>query len=373
VPAPEELPEGLRGRPHAPPIQLSAAYDFADVGASVRPLQGGEGYAYARYGHPNGRELERTVAALEGAEDAVATASGLAAISATVLAFARSGDRVLVQADAYGGTLALLREDLSRLGIRVDTVDAYAPDAFAAAATGAALVLVETLSNPLLRRTDVGALSRACRDAGARLVVDATFSTPVLQTPLREGADVVLHSGTKFLGGHHDATLGVVAGGADDMRRVRRTAVSLGARVAPFDAWLCSRGLRTLALRMERSCANAAALAARLRGHPAVGAVHHPGDCALVTFDTGSRDAACAVAAALELVTLTPSLGGVTTTVSHPATSSHAALSSGERAALGIGDGLLRVSVGIEHADDLWDDVRQALGAASGTSRNPSS
>ncbi len=272
APAPEQQPPGLRARPHRPPLQVSTAYDFEDVAASLRPLSGREGYAYARYGHPNGRTLELSMVALEEAEDGVATASGLAAISATVLAFASSGDAVLVQSDAYGGTMGLLEGDLGPLGIDVVAVDAYDTDAVRAAAGGnPKLLLVESISNPLLRRVDVAALAAACGDADVRLVVDGTFATPMLSRPLTEGADIVLHSGTKFLGGHHDVTVGVVCGTTADMDRVRTKSVHLGGRASPFDAWLCDRGLRTLALRMERGCQNAATLAARLREHPAVG------------------------------------------------------------------------------------------------------
>ena len=362
APAPEEQPPGLRARPHRQPLQVSTAYDFEDVAASLRPLSGGEGYAYARYGHPNGRTLELSMAALEQAADAVATASGLAAISATVLAFAAAGDRVLVQSDAYGGTLGLLRADLGPLGIDVVAVDAYSPEEVQAAVGGnARLLLVESISNPLLRRVDVTALAAVCRDVGTRLVVDGTFATPMLSRPLTEGADIVLHSGTKFLGGHHDVTVGVVCGSAADMALVRTKAVHLGGRASPFDAWLCDCGLRTLAIRMERSCDNAAILASRLREHATVGSVHHSGTCALVSFDIGARERVDAFVRALALVTFTPSLGGVTSTVAHPATSSHAALSSAERLTLGIGDGLVRISCGIEHADDLWGDLDQAL------------
>ena len=366
APSPEALPDGLRSVPVAPPLQLSASFGFESLEATDVPLGGEQGYAYARYGHPNGRALERTIAALEGAEDAVATASGMAAITAVALALASAGDRILLQRDAYGGTVSMFRRDLSRLGIEVSLVDAYDPATVAAAVEGGArLLLVETLSNPLIRPVDVGALSAVCRAAATLLVVDGTFATPILSRPLEHGADLVLHSATKFIGGHHDLTAGVVCGAADLVRDVRRVCVRLGGRVAPFDAWLALRGSQTLALRMERAQANACTLADRLRAHVAVGVVHHPGWGAMLSFDCGSSAAADAVVRALRLCTLTPSLGGVTTTLSHPATSSHRDMSPAERAAIGVGDGLLRVSCGIEDVEDVWDDLSAALTASS--------
>jgi len=260
VPAPEVLAEGLRSRPAAPPLHVAAAYEFESLEASETPLEGEEGYAYARFGHPGGRALERTVAALEGAEDAVATASGMAAISSVVLASAAQGDVIALQEDAYGGTTALVRTDFARMGIETLAVDARDPACVAAALDRSPrLLLVETLSNPLVREVDVPALAAACRAAGTPLVVDGTFATPALSRPILEGADVVIHSATKFLGGHHDLTAGVVCGRTEFITRVRRACVRLGARVAPFDAWLALRGIHTLGLRMERAQANAVA------------------------------------------------------------------------------------------------------------------
>jgi cystathionine beta-lyase/cystathionine gamma-synthase len=363
VEPPESLPEGLRSRPAAPPIDLSSAYDFESLEASLRPLQGGEGYAYARYGHPAGRALERTLAALEGAEDAVATASGMAAICGVVLAAAGQGDTVVLQEDAYGGTSALFRRDFERLGIEVLSVDVRDPGRVAEALERRPKVmLVESLSNPLVRTVDIPALAVACRAAGARLVVDGTFATPALHRPLDEGAEVVVHSATKFIGGHHDLTAGVVCGAAPFITEVRRVSVRTGGRVAPFDAWLALRGVRTLGLRMQRAQSNAAEFAARLRADDRVGAVHHPGWGAMLSFDCGSRETASAVARAVQICSFTPSLGGVTTTLSHPATSSHCALLPEERARLGIGEGLLRVSCGIEAVEDVWSDLSTALG-----------
>jgi cystathionine beta-lyase/cystathionine gamma-synthase len=288
-----------------------------------------------------------------------------------VLAYAGAGDVVAVQSDAYGGTLAMLRQDLAQLGIRTVATDPLDPADVARALRPAdgtpppRLLLVETLSNPLLRAVDVPALVGAGRAAGVPVVVDNTFATPVFRRPLADGADLVVHSATKFLGGHHDLCAGVLAGRPEIVEKARGIARRLGTTVAPFDAWLCSRGIRTLAVRMERSAENARRLAEFLAGHPAVAAVRYPGWGALVTFDTGSLAAADAVLRASKLIPLVPSLGGTDTTFSHPATSSHRGLSPEARRALGIGDGMLRMSVGIEAFEDLRADLAQALADSS--------
>jgi len=365
APSPESLPDGQRSEPSAEPIYQTAVFDFPTIESSLAPLALEGGYVYSRFGLPNARSLELSVAALEGAEDGVAAASGMAAIAATVLARAASGDRVLLQRDAYGGTTSLFALDFARFGLRVETVDAYDVGGVERAlAAPAAVLLVETFSNPLVRPVDIAALAALCRDRRTLFVVDNTFATPIVTRPLELGAAAVLHSGTKFLGGHHDLTSGVVVGDARLCRDVRGVVRRLGMTVAPFDAWLTCRGLKTLAVRMERACTNAAELAERLRKDKRVAAVLYPGQGALVSFDVGDGDGAARLVAALELVTLTPSLGGTTTTLSHAATSSHRGLDPAARRAMGIGDGLLRMSVGIEAVADLWADLDRGLSAA---------
>jgi cystathionine gamma-synthase len=362
APSPESLPPGLRGIPAAEPLYQTSVFDFDSIEDADAPLGGAGGYVYARYGLPNARSLELTVAALEGAADAVATSSGMSAIACCVLACAAAGDRVLVQQDAYGGTLALLRGDLARLGIACETFDAYDAGALRRAlARPARLVVVETLSNPLVREVDVAALGAACREHGALLAVDNTFATPALRRPLEFDADVVLHSATKFLGGHHDLCAGVLAGPEPFIAAARGVAKRFGMTAAPFDAWLACRGIRTLDVRMERAQATARALASWLAKHPQVRAVHHPGWGAMLSFDVGDHASASRVVAALRLITLTPSLGGTTTTISHSATSSHRGMPAEERRALGIGDGLLRLSPGLEDADDVKRDLEASL------------
>jgi len=363
---PETLPEGRRATPSAEPLYQTSVFDFDSIEASDAPLAGEGGYVYARYGLPNARSLELTLAALEGTEDALATSSGMSAVACCVLAAAKSGERMLVQRDAYGGTLGLLARDFARLGVLCETVDAYDAEAVRAAlAKPAKLLVVETLSNPLIREVDVARLGALCRERGALLAVDNTFATPVLRRPVESGADLVLHSATKFLGGHHDLCAGVLAGRAAFVADARGVAKRFGMTAAPFDAWLACRGIRTLDVRMERAQATSRGLAARLRGDDRVLVVHHPGWGAMLSFDVGTLDAASRAVRAFSLITLTPSLGGTTTTVSHSGTSSHRGMTPDERRALGIGDGLLRLSVGLESVDDLTRDLDAGLGAAA--------
>lgn len=365
APAPETLPEGERSSPSAEPLYQTSTFDFDSIAASDGPLAVRGGYAYARYGLPNARSLEMTVAALERCDDAAATSTGTSAVLGAILAVAGAGDSIAVQRDAYGGTLSMLRTDLARLGIRTSEIDAYDLGAVRAAlAARPKALLVETLSNPLVREVDVAGCAAAARASGAALLVDNTFATPALRRPAERGADLVIHSATKFLGGHHDLCLGVVAGRADRIAAVRGSARRMGYTASPFDAWLCSRGMKTLALRMERGSANAAAMAEWLRGRSAegrVGAVHHPGWGALVSFDAGSLSRAEDVVRRARLISLAPSLGGVTTTFSHSATSSHRGIDPAARLAMGIPDGLLRISAGIEAAEDLIADLDAAL------------
>jgi cystathionine beta-lyase/cystathionine gamma-synthase len=357
-----EPPGHELGRPSSEPIYQTAVFDFPDIAASEPALDHGEGYAYARYGRPNETSLASSVAALEGAEAAVATSSGTAAVLCAVLVATRPGDLVLCQRDAYGGTRLLLERELTQFGRKLELVDAYEPAKVAdGLSRGARFVLVETLSNPLLREVDVAALAWHCRSYTAQLCVDNTFATPVLRRPLSLGADLVLHSATKFLGGHHDCVVGVLAGPAPAIAEARGLVTRLGLNAPAFDAWLAARGMRTLHLRIERAEQNARTLAEKLRAHPHVRSVHYPSWGAVLTFELEDRAAAERLVRACPQIHYAPSLGGVETTLAHPATSSHRSLAPAERAALGIGDGLLRLSLGIEDADDLWSELARGL------------
>lgn len=345
---------------HVSPLYQNSAFDFGSIEASL-PALAGHDYVYGRLGSPNPDELGAAVAALEGGAAGLATSSGMGAIASAILSTCAAGDRVVVQADAYGGSHALVFRDLARFGVDVDEVDAYDIDRLAEALDGARVLLVESLANPLLREPDLAAIAALCRDRRCSLIVDNTFATPLRNRPLADGADLVVHSVTKFLAGHHDLIAGVVVGDAERVAQARAVASRFGLTAAPFDAWLAVRGLRTLELRMRQAWRTAALLGERMTGR--VDVVHRAERCALLSFDAGDYEAANRVVSAFELITLTPSLGGVTTTASHPATSSHAALTPEQRAAAGIGDGLLRLSVGIEDAEDLWRDLERGLAA----------
>lgn len=362
--APETLPDGARSVPAAEPLYQTSVFDFPSIEASDGPLAGKGGYVYSRYGLPNARSLELTVAALEGTEEALATSSGMGAIACALLALARTGDRIVLQRDAYGGTGGLLANDFARFGIKTDLVDAYDLAAVAERLAGAKAVLVETVSNPLVRAVDVAGLAKLCAARGTPLLVDNTFPTPIFARPFAQGADAVIHSATKFLGGHHDLCAGVLCGRATFIADARAVAKRFGMTAAPFDCWLACRGIRTLAVRMERAQQTAGELARRLRGDQRVRVVHYPGTGAILSFELADGAAAARAVDAMRLITLTPSLGGTTTTASHAATSSHRGLSADERRALGITDGLLRLSVGLEDVEDVWRDLSSACARA---------
>jgi cystathionine beta-lyase/cystathionine gamma-synthase len=339
-------------------------------------------YIYSRSANPNVVAFERTVAALEGAEAAVATGAGMAAISSMLVALLSPGDHVVVGRDMYGSTTALLGGPLARFGIALSAAADDEASSFAAAMRPATkLLLVETVSNPLMRVADVPALAEVAHSAGALLAVDASFTSPALSRPLEQGADIVLHSATKYLGGHSDVTAGVVAGTnavADAVRAVRNL---FGTVCSPLDAWLALRGIKTLALRMERHSSNAFAVARFLAGQPKVRHVYFPGladdagyerACRLFPRGTGGmlsfeldggRAEAERFIGGLSLIRFAASLADVATTISHPALTSHRAMAPLERARLGITDGLIRVSVGIESADDICADLARGLAA----------
>jgi len=354
---PEKAPHS-----HVSPLYQNSVFDFGSIDASLPALAGNE-YVYARLGMPNTDELGLGVAALEGTTAGFATSSGMGAIASAVLGVCSAGDTLLVQSDAYGGSHALFDRDFSRLGITVTGVDAYSPDAVEPHLAGARALLIESVANPLLSEPDTSAIAALCKQHDVALIVDNTFATPLRNQPMADGATLVVHSVTKFLAGHHDLCAGVVVGDTADVAPGRSVAARFGLTAAPFDAWLAVRGMRTLGVRMDRSWQTSAALTERLAGHAAVNTLHQAERCALFSFDVGDQAAANKVVSAFELITLSPSLGGVTTTVAHPATSSHVAMTPEQRAAAGIGDGLLRISVGVEHVDDVWRDLERGLAA----------
>ncbi|MFI5618679.1 trans-sulfuration enzyme family protein [Streptomyces sp. NPDC051567] len=375
----EPLPGG--SRPLSVPLVQSSAFAFDSAAELAEAMAGPDGaYVYSRRGNPTVRALEHTLAGLEGGASAIAFASGMGAISGVLLALLRPGDQVVAQRCLYGGTYAALTDLAERYGVEVTYIDGDGADGFeAVAGPRARLLLLETIANPTGRVPDLPGLLAAARRRNVVSAVDNSLASPVLCRPLELGADIVLHSTTKYLAGHSDV-LGGAAVFADDAlrRRVWPRTVELGACADPFAAWLTLRGIPTLPLRMREHCANAGLLAARLAAHRAVTAVHWPwlashpsyataravlsGGGGLLSFDlAGGRPAGRAFVEAVRVARLALSLGGVETLVTHPATTSHRELDGPALAAAGIGAGLVRMSVGIEDPEDLWRDVEQAL------------
>lgn len=366
-------------RAHVPPIHLSTVFEFSGVDEMRRTFTGERpAWIYGRYGNPTVDMVERHVAALEGAEAALGLASGMAAISTALLAILQAGDRILAAADLYGGTRNLFGI-LRRLGIETDYFPLEEVDRLEAGwPAGVRVLYVETPTNPTLKVVDLAALARVAHHHGALIFVDSTFATPVLQRPLELGCDVVIHSATKAMAGHDDVTAGFIAGSAEMADRSREVMKWMGGCLDPHAAWLIERGLKTLALRVARQSDNALALARWLERHTAVERVHYPGleshpghDVAarqmrafggLLAFDLkGGAPAVESMAARLSLVRLAPTLGGVETIYLVPAVSSHIRMTPAERAAVGITDGSVRVSCGIEAAGDLLADFERAL------------
>jgi cystathionine beta-lyase/cystathionine gamma-synthase len=340
-----------------------------------------KGFEYSRTDNPTRRALELCLAELEGAAHAIAFASGMAATTTLALTL-KSGQRVVIPDDVYGGTYRLFSKVMSNLGIEYATVDMTDEGAVAAALEGGAgLVVAETPTNPLLKILDIAMLARLAHDAGAILAVDNTFATPYLQLPLDFGADVVLYSGTKYLGGHSDLVSGSLATSDEDLAaQLRFLQNAAGAIPGPMDCYLMLRGLKTLAIRMRAHCAGADRIAAWLDAHDAVERVYYPGlpsaaghDLAskqmsaageplyggMVSIELGSVEGALRVCEGTKLFFLGESLGGVESLIEHPATMTHASLAG---SGMEVSPGLVRISVGIEHPDDLISDLDAALG-----------
>jgi cystathionine beta-lyase/cystathionine gamma-synthase len=357
-------------RPIAPPLTTASVYRFGDLDTLLAASKGEKAAQtfYRRYGHPNGRMVEETVAALEGGEDALACSAGMSAVATIFQTLVNRGDRILASRDLYGGTYAYLDKFMGRIGVEVEFTDLTAIEREVPA--GVKLVVIETISNPLIRVADQARIVKNAHKVGAKVVIDNTFATPILCRPLEWGADVVFHSGTKFLNGHGDATSGVIAGKANLIQAMRKITILAGGVISPLDAWLTLRGMKTLELRVERASKNAVELVRFLSKHRKVDRVNYPKPNKylkpllgpMLSFDVkGGLKAADRFVRACRLIELVPSLGDVTTTSSHPARSSHAYLSPAARAAIGVTDGLIRISTGIEDIADILEDLSQAL------------
>ncbi|MGH7904486.1 MAG: trans-sulfuration enzyme family protein, partial [Candidatus Dormibacteraceae bacterium] len=370
--------------PLGPAIFQTSVYVYDDLD-DYDTVAGGErpGHVYARNSNENVAMLETAIADLEGAPAAVATGSGMAALLVAILALSPRPAPLVAPLDLYGGTSALLRRDLEPLGYGVRVADFGDLPALERLLDGAGLVLCETITNPLSRVADLAAVCRLAGRAAVPVLVDNTFATPILSRPLELGAAAVVHSATKYIGGHSDLVAGVVAGGTEAMSAARGRAGRLGTTLGPFEAWLALRGLRTLALRMARVSESSLELASRLEGAPGVAAVHHPllagnpdreiaarllprGAGGMFAFQLGGgREAAERLQSRLRMVRFAASLGGVETTVSYPEITSHRSLSPEQRSALGVTGGTVRVSTGIEDPADIVEDFLGALEAGA--------
>lgn len=370
-------------RPLVSPIQPSVVYASADPDAMDALYEGAsQGYTYAREGHPNAARLGAMIAALEGAEGpGIVTGSGMAAVGAVLMGLLKAGEHVVGGDQLYGRSLRLMTQDLPRLGIAATLADPTDARAIAAAIRPETrLILIEVVSNPTIRVADLAGIARVARERGVLLAVDNTFTTPRGIRPFDHGADIVLHSVTKILAGHSDATLGWVAARDPEVaRRLYDFAVTAGMTPSPFDCWLAERGLMTYPLRYDRAEANAAALADHLAGLPGVTRVLYPTRADhpdhnraaallggrgghMVSFEIeGGREAANRLTRALPGIAFAPTLGDVSTTISHPPSSSHRGVSPEGRAALGISEGFFRVSVGVEEIEVLKTEFTAAI------------
>jgi cystathionine beta-lyase/cystathionine gamma-synthase len=368
-------------RPLTPPIYQTSVYVFEDM-ETVESVWEGKtaGFVYGRYGTGNHAMLEQMIAALEGAEDAVACASGMGATTALLLGLLASGDHLVSARDLYGSTAAVLNQDGRRLGIETTFVDATDPGQILAAVRPTTrAVFVEALSNPLLRLVDVPAIAPELGRRSIELIVDASMASPAVFRPIEHGAGIVMHSLTKFISGHGDVTGGIVLGRREAMARVRDAMIRAGTNLGPFDAWLSARGARTLGVRLERQCRTALTLARHLERHPGVARVYYPGlpshpqhalarrlmpelTGAMLSFDlAGGALAVERFMSRARLMEFAPSFGDAATTWTYPARTSHRRVPDDEKAALGIGPGLIRVSVGLEDPADLMGDLDHAL------------
>jgi cystathionine gamma-lyase/cystathionine beta-lyase/cystathionine gamma-lyase/homocysteine desulfhydrase len=338
-----------------------------------------KGYEYARTQNPTRSAVERNIAAIEGGRFGFAFASGMAAIDAT-LRLVKAGEHVIVSDNTYGGTARLFNRILANYNITFDYVDTSdLLNVEAAIKPNTKMVFLETPTNPVMILTDLKEVSEIAHRAGARVVCDNTFMSPYLQRPLEFGVDIVVHSTTKYLNGHSDGVGGVVVlNDEEDANWIGFVQNSAGAILSPFDSWLVLRGTKTLALRMEQHDRTGRAVAAFLEEHPKVKKVYYPGSAShpqhalarrqqhgfggMVSFDVGSLENARKVLESVKLCTLAESLGGVETLISHPATMTHASVDEAKRQRLGITEGLVRISVGIEDTDDIIADLDQALG-----------
>ena len=368
---------------HAEPIMTTSSFVFASAAEAAARFGGeDEGLIYSRFTNPTVQVFERRLAALEGSEAAIGTASGMAAIAMLVLGTLRAGDEIVATRNMFGSTVNLFRNFLPRYGIEVRWAEDFAPESWARLVGPATrLCYLETPTNPLTEVADIAAIADVAHAHGARLAVDNCFCTPALQKPLEHGADVVVHSATKYLDGQGRCVGGALCGSAELVDELTSFMRSAGPCMSPFNAWVFLKGLETLRLRMFEHSRGAAEIARWLEGQPGVRRVHYPGLAShpqhalasrqqraaggVVAFELdGGREAAWRLIDAVELCSITGNLGDSRTTITHPASTTHGRMSAEDRAVAGIGEGLVRVAVGLEDTEDLRGDLERALGHA---------
>jgi O-succinylhomoserine sulfhydrylase len=367
---------------HSEALYLTSSFVFASAAQAAARFSGEEtGFVYSRFSNPTVAAFQDRLAALEGGEACVATASGMSAILATAMALMKSGEHVVSSSSIFGATVQLFTSVLAKFGIETTFVDGTDPEAWRAAVRPTTrLLFLETPSNPLTEVADIAALAAVARDAGAVLAVDNCFCTPALQQPIALGADLVIHSATKYLDGQGRVIGGAVVGRRDlVMDAIFPFLRTAGPSLSPFNAWVILKGLETLKIRMEAQSERALALARWLESHSAIERVYYPGlpshpqhalamrqqraGGAIVSFDVkGGREAAWRVVDATRMISITANLGDTKSTITHPATTTHGRISADARARAGIGEGLLRVAVGLESLGDLEADLKRGLG-----------
>ena len=371
----------MKGKPVIPPIYMTATYKFDNSDDLIDVVQNHSGYIYSRWDNPSVVEVENALANLEGYDHALGFSSGMAAITTAVLAHVHAGDRIVTTREIYGGTFELMNAVLPGFGVDVTYVNCWKTDEILAEIDkGLTLLYLESPTNPLLRVVDVPTLASAAHAKGAVVLLDATFASPINQHPVEWGVDGVIHSGTKYLGGHHDVTAGFVCCNKPCSDRIWNLRKIFGGVMDPMTAFLTLRGLQTLALRIHKHNQNAMVVARFLAAHPNISAVHYPGlpthpdhDIAsarmtgfggMLSFEVASDfDGTKRVMDRLKTIKLATSLGGVTSLANQPMTNTHVALSPEAREKAGVSENLVRLSVGIEAVQTLIDDLNQALDA----------
>jgi cystathionine beta-lyase/cystathionine gamma-synthase len=374
----------MKIKPKVTPIYQTSVFTFDDLNELEAYFeQPSESFMYSRYSNPNNHELAQEVNKLEGGDGAVVTSSGMSAIFTAIMLFCQAGDHVLCAEEIYGGSAVLLNQELARVGIAITFVPSgQIYDLAPFVQPNTRVLLAETISNPLLRVFDVRRLVASCRQNQIKLIIDNTFASPVITRPLELGADVVIHSVTKYLAGHSDVTAGVVvAKGEAAAQRARQIMMHYGLNLSPFDSWLAVRGLKTLRLRIRQHSSNALAIARFLQQHPKVSRVYYPGlethpqhqlarqqgqglFGGMLSFAIAdTEETVNTFMRSLRHIPFAPSLAGVSTSISHPGRTSHRSLGPEKREQLGITLGVIRLSVGVEEPEELIAEIEEALAA----------